>query len=588
MYTALYRSERPEVFDEILGQEHIVRILKHQIESGEVSHAYLFCGTRGTGKTTTARILAKGVNCLNEDPKKRPCGVCENCKAIKDGTFMDVIEIDAASNNGVENIRELRESVKYPPAVGRKKVYIIDEVHMLSTAAFNAFLKTLEEPPHHAIFILATTEKHKLLPTILSRCQIYDFQRITIEDMVEHLRYVASQEGFTVEDDALNVIARKADGGMRDALSIFDQVAASSGGNLTYQNTIENLNILDYDYYFKLTDALLAGDVPAALLVFDAVLRAGFGAQLFVNGLSSHFRDLMVSKDASTLPLLDVGATVAGQYAAQAARCDKRFLYAAMDLSNRCDLDYRISNNKRLLVELMLIKICSLNTPVVSQPLAVPPATANPRPAVSPATAHTNKPAADPSAPAEREPAAPREGATESVSQETPQRPPIPVAQVGSPSKPTARKIPRISLKHGIEPDPSETPVVEKQPTAEMNEPFTLDALHEVWLRFTKQIPTETVLVQTMYLCMPQLLDATTFEVVVDNRAQMDKLNGRAADLLAFLRTSLRNSHLSMQVREREREERQKAFSPGERFVLLAEQNPELNRLKEIFGLELS
>ena len=269
---------------------------------------------------------------------------------------------------------------------------------MLSTAAFNAFLKTLEEPPHHAIFILATTEKHKLLPTILSRCQIYDFQRITIEDIVEHLRYVASQEGFTVDDDALNVIARKADGGMRDALSIFDQVAASSGGNITYQTTIENLNILDYDYYFRLTDALLDGNVPEALLVFDSVLRAGFGAQLFVNGLSSHFRDLMVSKDAATLPLLDVGTAVAEQYARQAERCDKAFLYKAMDLSNRCDLDYRISNNKRLLVELMLIKICSLGMPqeigrssearILSTPST--PA-ANPRPAVSPTTAQTNK-----------------------------------------------------------------------------------------------------------------------------------------------------------------------------------------------------
>ena len=594
-YIVSARKYRPSTFRSVVGQKALTQTLKNAIDSKKLAHAYLFCGPRGVGKTSCARIFAKTINCFHPTESGEACNECESCRAFNEQRSYNIIELDAASNNSVDDIRTLIDQVRIPPQVGQYKVFIIDEVHMLSAAAFNAFLKTLEEPPHHAIFILATTEKHKLLPTILSRCQIYDFQRITIEDMVEHLRYVASQEGFTVEDDALNVIARKADGGMRDALSIFDQVAASSGGNLTYQNTIENLNILDYDYYFKLTDALLAGDVPAALLVFDAVLRAGFGAQLFVNGLSSHFRDLMVSKDASTLPLLDVGATVAGQYAAQAARCDKRFLYAAMDLSNRCDLDYRISNNKRLLVELMLIKICSLNAPVVSQPLAgttlaaaVPPATANPRPAVSPATAHTNKPAADPSAPAEREPAAPREEVTESASQETPQRPPIPVAQVGSPSKPTARKIPRISLKHGIEPDPSETPVVEKQPTAEMNEPFTLDALHEVWLRFTKQIPTETVLVQTMYLCMPQLLDATTFEVVVDNRAQMDKLNGRAADLLAFLRTSLRNSHLSMQVREREREERQKAFSPGERFVLLAEQNPELNRLKEIFGLELS
>lgn len=599
-YIVSARKYRPSTFQSVVGQKALVQTLKAAVITGKLAHAYLFCGTRGVGKTTCARIFAKTINCEHPTPDGEACNECESCRAFNEQRSYNIIELDAASNNSVDEIRSLIDKVRVPPQLGRYKVFIIDEVHMLSTAAFNAFLKTLEEPPHHAIFILATTEKHKLLPTILSRCQIYDFQRITIEDMVDHLRYVASQEGYTVEDDALNVIARKADGGMRDALSIFDQVAASSGGNLTYQNTIENLNILDYDYYFKLTDALLAGDVPAALLVFDAVLRAGFGAQLFVNGLSSHFRDLMVSKDAATLPLLDVGATVAEQYAAQAARCDKRFLYAAMDLSNRCDLDYRISNNKRLLVELMLIKICSLNAPVVSQPLAgttlaaaVPPATANPRPAVSPATAHTNKPAAEVPAPEAPVPeakpsAAPSESAPETVSQETYRRPSIPVAQVATPAKPTARKISRISLKHGVEPDPSESPVVEKQPAAEMNESFTLDALHEAWLRFTKQIPSETVLVQTMYLCMPQLLDVTTFEVVVDNRAQLDKLNGRAADLMDFLRTELRNSHLSMQVREREREERQKAFSPGERFVLLAEQNPELNRLKEAFGLELS
>lgn len=472
---------------------------------------------------------------------------------------------------------------------------------MLSTAAFNAFLKTLEEPPNHAIFILATTEKHKLLPTILSRCQIYDFQRITIEDIVEHLRYVASQEGFTVDDDALNVIARKADGGMRDALSIFDQVAASSGGNITYQTTIENLNILDYDYYFRLTDALLDGNIPEALLVFDSVLRAGFGAQLFVNGLSSHFRDLMVSKDAATLPLLDVGTAVAEQYARQAERCDKAFLYKAMDLSNRCDLDYRISNNKRLLVELMLIKICSLGMPqeigrssearILSTPST--PA-ANPRPAVSPTTAQTNKSvveavAQSPSAASEpqQEYGQPRTAGEEAAPAAS--RLQIPRPQVATPqAKVPTRKIPRISLKHGVEPDPSETPVATVETTVEMNEPFALDALHEAWLRFTKKIPTETVLVQTMYLCMPQMLDATTFEVVVDNRAQMDKLNGRGADLMAFLRTELRNTHLEMRIREREREERQKAFSPGERFVMLAEKNPELNRLKDIFGLELS
>lgn len=600
-YIVSARKYRPTTFCSVVGQKALVQTLKAAVVTRKLAHAYLFCGTRGVGKTTCARIFAKTINCEHPTPDGEACNECESCRAFNEQRSYNIIELDAASNNSVDEIRSLIDKVRVPPQLGRYKVFIIDEVHMLSTAAFNAFLKTLEEPPHHAIFILATTEKHKLLPTILSRCQIYDFQRITIEDIVEHLRYVASQEGFTVDDDALNVIARKADGGMRDALSIFDQVAASSGGNITYQTTIENLNILDYDYYFRLTDALLDGNVPEALLVFDSVLRAGFGAQLFVNGLSSHFRDLMVSKDAATLPLLDVGTAVAEQYARQAERCDKAFLYKAMDLSNRCDLDYRISNNKRLLVELMLIKICSLGMPqeigrssearILSTPST--PA-ANPRPAVSPTTAQTNKSvveaaAQSPSAASEpqQEYGQPRTAGEEVAPAAS--RLQIPRPQVATPqAKVPTRKIPRISLKHGVEPDPSETPVATVETTVEMNEPFALDALHEAWLRFTKKIPTETVLVQTMYLCMPQMLDATTFEVVVDNRAQMDKLNGRGADLMAFLRTELRNTHLEMRIREREREERQKAFSPGERFVMLAEKNPELNRLKDIFGLELS
>ena len=600
-YIVSARKYRPTTFRSVVGQKALVQTLKAAVVTRKLAHAYLFCGTRGVGKTTCARIFAKTINCEHPTPDGEACNECESCRAFNEQRSYNIIELDAASNNSVDEIRSLIDKVRVPPQLGRYKVFIIDEVHMLSTAAFNAFLKTLEEPPHHAIFILATTEKHKLLPTILSRCQIYDFQRITIEDIVEHLRYVASQEGFTVDDDALNVIARKADSGMRDALSIFDQVAASSGGNITYQTTIENLNILDYDYYFRLTDALLDGNVPEALLVFDSVLRAGFGAQLFVNGLSSHFRDLMVSKDAATLPLLDVGTAVAEQYARQAERCDKAFLYKAMDLSNRCDLDYRISNNKRLLVELMLIKICSLGMPqeigrssearILSTPST--PA-ANPRPAVSPTTAQTNKSvveaaAQSPSAASEpqQEYGQPRTAGEEAAPAAS--RLQIPRPQVATPqAKVPTRKIPRISLKHGVEPDPSETPVATVETTVEMNEPFALDALHEAWLRFTKKIPTETVLVQTMYLCMPQMLDATTFEVVVDNRAQMDKLNGRGADLMAFLRTELRNTHLEMRIREREREERQKAFSPGERFVMLAEKNPELNRLKDIFGLELS
>ena len=354
------RKYRPLSFDTVVGQKSITGTLKNAINTGHVAHAYLFCGPRGVGKTTCARIFAKTLNCFNPTPEVEACGVCESCKSFSENRSYNIHELDAASNNSTDDIKLLTEKVRIPPQVGKYSIYIIDEVHMLSIQAFNAFLKTLEEPPKHAIFILATTEKHKIIPTILSRCQIFDFSRINVKDAVEHLAYVAQKENVKIDADALSVIAQKADGGMRDALSIFDQVVNFCGADVTYDKVIENLNVLDYDYYFKLLDAFLKSDISSSLLIFNEILSKGFDAHHFVGGLSSHFRDLLVCKDAQTVDLMEVGDSIKAKYVEQAKTCEQVFLYQALELANECDLNYRISKNKRLLVELLLIKLAQL------------------------------------------------------------------------------------------------------------------------------------------------------------------------------------------------------------------------------------
>ena len=356
-YIVSARKYRPTTFDSVVGQSTLTTTLKNAIATGKLAHAFLFCGPRGVGKTTCARIFATTINCEHPTADGEACNECESCRAFAEQRSLNIYELDAASNNSVDDMRMLIEQVQVPPQVGRYKVFIIDEVHMLTTQAFNAFLKTLEEPPAHAIFILATTEKHKILPTILSRCQIYDFNRMEVPDIVNHLKGVAEKEGIAYEEEALSVIARKADGGMRDALSIFDQVASFSAGNITYKKVIEDLNILDYDYYFNLTDSLLKGDIPAAMLTFNEILRKGFEGNHFIGGLAAHFRDLLVSRDESTLPLLDVADNVRQRYSEQAKRCKPQFLYRALKLCNDCDVNYRVSRNKRLGVELCLIEV---------------------------------------------------------------------------------------------------------------------------------------------------------------------------------------------------------------------------------------
>jgi DNA polymerase-3 subunit gamma/tau len=366
-YIVSARKYRPSTFKSVVGQKSLVTTLKNSILSNKLAHAYLFCGPRGVGKTSCARIFAKTINCQNLTDSGEACNECVSCRSINEQRSLNIHELDAASNNSVDDIRALTDQVRFLPQIGEYKVFIIDEVHMLSTSAFNAFLKTLEEPPHHAIFILATTEKQKILPTILSRCQIYDFSRITIEDIVEHLQYVAGQEKIQAEPEALNVIAQKADGGMRDALSIFDQVVGFSGGNITYESVIENLNVLDYEYYFRFTDDMLKGDVKSCLLILNEILEKGFDGQNIISGLASHFRNLLVCRDESTLILFEVGASIKEKYKETAKKCSEKLLYGAIELANRCDYEYRNSRNKRLLLELTLIRICQLTEPASSE-----------------------------------------------------------------------------------------------------------------------------------------------------------------------------------------------------------------------------
>lgn len=413
-YIVSARKYRPDSFESLIGQDNIARTLKNSIRRGQLAHAYLFCGPRGVGKTTAARIFAKTINCANPGPDMDPCGECDSCRSFQEGRSFCIHELDAASNNGVDDIKALMDQVQIPPQVGRYSVYIIDEVHMLTQSAFNAFLKTLEEPPAHAIFILATTEKHKIIPTILSRCQTYDFNRISIPDIVRNLRDIAGKEGITIDDESMHIIANKADGAMRDALTIFDQTVAFCGTDVKCEDVMRNLNVLDYEYSFRLVDAFLAGDYATALLIFDEVLSKGFNAQHFVAALSSHLRDLLVSRTGGLEGLLDLPDSLKKRYAEQAARCSVKFIYDALGITTQCDAGYKASTNQRLHIEFALMRLSFLSaapaTSAVSaaqaapsRPSAEPEASARPGEAAKPATAATpvaDRPRAAQAAPA--------------------------------------------------------------------------------------------------------------------------------------------------------------------------------------------
>ncbi|WP_346694627.1 DNA polymerase III subunit gamma/tau [Barnesiella viscericola] len=602
-YIVSARKYRPSTFRSVVGQKALTQTLKNAIDSKKLAHAYLFCGPRGVGKTSCARIFAKTINCFHPTESGEACNECESCRAFNEQRSYNIIELDAASNNSVDDIRTLIDQVRIPPQVGQYKVFIIDEVHMLSAAAFNAFLKTLEEPPHHAIFILATTEKHKILPTILSRCQVYDFQRITTADIAEHLQYVASQEGITAEPEALDIIAQKADGGMRDALSIFDQVVSFTGGHITYKAVIENLNVLDYEYYFRLVDAFLQGNVPQALLIFKEVRDHGFEGQFFIGGLSRHLRDLLVSKDPSTLPLLEVSASVAQRYGEQAQKCSLAFLYRAMELSNHCDLDYRISNNKQFLVELTLIQICQIIHPVGSTPQEPPlqkinPPTPGSVPQPAPATQPQPqaRPASQPQAQAPHQPQAQAQPAPQTATAE-PQatyrpatiRPTAPTHKPAA-AAPAAQSRKAAPVRISIHQKPAEAAPAEQAAAAQavLDTPFTEEALNTAWLAYTQTIPTEVVLVNTMQSCRPKLLDPRTFVVSVDSQIQVNCINEHFHELMSFLQNALKNNQFSMQLRINQPGEKEIIFSPKDVLKKMIEKNPDIKNLYDTFDLEIA
>lgn len=625
-YIVSARKYRPATFDTVVGQKALTTTLKNAIASQKLAHAYLFCGPRGVGKTTCARIFAKTINCLHPTAEGEACNECESCRAFIEQRSYNIHELDAASNNSVEDIRSLIDQVRIPPQIGKYKVYIIDEVHMLSQAAFNAFLKTLEEPPRHAIFILATTEKHKILPTILSRCQIYDFSRISVSDTVEHLENVARKEHIEAEPEALNVIAQKADGGMRDALSIFDQVVSFTNGHITYKSVIENLNVLDYEYYFRLTDFLLENKIAESLLIFNDILKKGFDGNHFITGLTSHLRDLLVSKDEATLTLLEVGASIRERYRAQAQKCTPQFLYQAMKLCNDCDLNYRLSKNKRLLVELTLIQVAQLTmgpenpTPPQGTKKSLSPVfnqgTTSAQTSTVQATGGntTVRPQGNAAHPlvgtAPQTPAPQPHAPVTAGVKTTPPQGPSSTPQTAAPKgvqpavQNTDKKIPvmkagnlGISIRRPqtVAPTNASTTATVKavQPQEEENYEdyiFNEKDLDYYWREFAARLPKEEAAnAGRMMNIQPHLLsDKKTFEVVVDNELAQKYMQQLAPQIEAHLRQQLHNRQIKMTTRVSEANENIRAYSHVERFQMMSKKNPDLLKLKEVFGLELS
>lgn len=561
-YIVSARKYRPQTFESVVGQQALTATLQNAIRQNHLAHAYLFCGPRGVGKTTCARIFAKTINCLNPQNGYDACNECESCKAFNEQRSFNIHELDAASNNSVDDIRSLIDQVRIPPQIGKYSVYIIDEVHMLSAGAFNALLKTLEEPPSYAIFILATTEKHKVLPTILSRCQVYDFNRITVPDTIAYLQKVAANEGITVGEEALNVVAQKADGGMRDALSIFDQLVAFCGSTITYERTIEVLNVLNTDYYFSLVDKALAHDVPGVLMLLNDVLNHGFDAGHFVTGMAQHLRDVLVSKDPQTVTLLETSEAIRTRYAEQAKRCHPIWLFQALDILNTCDINYRTARNKRLTVELALVKLCQLG---VAQNI--------PTQAIQPSQVSQPK---QPSAPSQ--PSAPVQPAPTANAPKEPVIPSIP-------------KMPKISLGLGKKkeesPAPAPTSPSTPTPQEESNRPFTADQLRDAWVGLAAIHTDEPRLKQLIESYIPRLIDEQTAEIQMPNPWQMDQMRKAMPQLARQLRETLHNSQLHIQLVQAEYTQEQMAFTAEEKYKVMVEQNPALAQLKERLNLQI-
>lgn len=579
------RKYRPSTFDTVVGQKALIVTLKNAILTGKLAHAYLFCGPRGVGKTTCARIFAKSINCEHLTPEGEACNECESCRAFNEQRSYNIHELDAASNNSVDGIRELIDQVRIPPQIGRYKVFIIDEVHMLSTSAFNAFLKTLEEPPRHAIFILATTERHKVLPTILSRCQIYDFTRIELSDIVDHLTKVARKEGVTTEESALHIIAQKSDGGMRDALSLFDQMVSYTGGNVTYQGVIGSLNILDYDYYFRFTDFFIDGKISETMLLFDEVLRRGFDGGNFITNLTIHLRDLLVSREPTTLPLLEVSSDVRERYREQAQKCTEKFLIRAIKLCNECDLNYRVSKNKRLLVELTLIQLAQLNeegedcssgrSPRRLKPLFQKAANAvtgslpnNSKQATTiPTKASTPK----------QQPAA----TTAAVSDTT-------THTMGSTS---LRKPKSFSLRNGgivQTPTITETHSKVAKPEAIEDIPLSEEGVRICWKQFANALSQEeSAMTRRLSIMRPQLSDEHTITVYIDNKIVAQDLHTLRPRIEEHLRKQMQHNKLKLEIILEEAQNTHRICSRIEQYQILEQRSPALKKLKESLGLDL-
>ena len=615
------RKYRPGNFATLVGQESIAQTLKNSIKRGQLAHAYLFCGPRGVGKTSTARIFAKTINCLNPGPDLEPCGECESCRSFAEGVSFCIHELDAASNNSVEDIRTLIDQVRIPPQTGRYSVYIIDEVHMLSAAAFNAFLKTLEEPPAYAIFILATTEKHKIIPTVLSRCQTYDFNRISIADIVKQLKGIASSEGITVEDEALHVIAQKADGAMRDALTLFDQAVAFCGTNITYLEVIRNLNVLDTDYYFNLVESFLAGNYANALKLFDEVLAKGFNALYFVGGLSRHIRDLMVCKDNISLSLLETSELLAQRYKEQSSRCSLRFLYNILGESIKCEQEYRTSSNQRLLVEFLLVKACAANSAALREAPAAQPA-APAAQLAAPATQQQT--VAQPAVPAAAQPAAAAQPQPQAQTQPTlatqtarAQAPQVPAAA----QQQTAAQAPAAAQTAAQPAQATQAPAAapaaqqatapaapqasgsfsiknliknatlshrEGSEKAKEQQPVTQEELQIVWLALAEEQKPN---LRSAMIQSPAILqeDGTTILFMVSNGSQKDWIMAKMHTYLSdTLRERLHNSQITLDVDVRKLEELPKTpYMPEERAKHIIQNNPEARELVKDLDLEI-
>ncbi len=599
-YIVSARKYRPMSFDSVVGQQALTTTLKNAVKSGKLAHAYLFCGPRGVGKTTCARIFAKAINCEHPTAEGEACNECESCKAFGEGRSYNIFELDAASNNSVENIKSLMDQTRIPPQVGRYKVFIIDEVHMLSTAAFNAFLKTLEEPPAHVIFILATTEKHKILPTILSRCQIYDFERMTVPNIIDHLKRVAEKEDIQYEDEALGVIAEKADGGMRDALSIFDQAASFSQGNITYLKVIEDLNVLDAENYFNIVDLALENKVSDVMVLLNTVINKGFDGGHLVNGLASHVRNVLMAKDVQTLSLLEVSEQLRNRYQMQAQKCPVNFLYTALQIMNRCDVEYRQSSNKRLLVELTLIQVAQ----ITQKDDDVPASGRSPKRLKSLfknlILKAQQKPAQqvvgslrrndDTAHPAD-------EGRTVSVDVVTPDEMAANGASVERPVAKVVSGLPKSLdvggitmsfsnlLNEGKENEPEkELEVTNKHES----ETFTEQELVVCWRAMCTRMPEGMqALAQRMKNIMPTVKDYPVIQVLADNNIQLNEMLSIKSRIRATLAKELRNGQIEVVIRLAEHGEIKRMLTPRQAFDKLLETHRPIRKLVEVLGLEL-